>query len=307
MRPVWAVGVFLVVVFLGGALLAPWIYHLVQALAAVLPGLDGLASKPFARYLNRSLLILAIAGLWPFLRATDLASGRGLGLGRRSDWLGQIVWGFLLGLVSLACVVFLVLILGGRAPAAELGLGAMLGHILQAAVVAAVVAPLEEIVFRGALFGALRKTFHWIVALVLSSALYALVHFLERAEPVRSVNWSSGLVVLGSMLHGFRDLELLIPGFLNLTLAGVILALAYQRSGSLHLSIGLHAGWIFWLKTYGAVTQDANQAHIWLFGTGKLINGWLAFAVLGLTLILFSRFLVEEDPHTGWKERRLFS
>ena len=66
--------------------------------------------------------------------------------------------------------------------------------------------------------------------------------------------WNSGLILLPRMLGGFADFHALVPGFFNLTLAGVLLGLAYQRTGNLYFSIGLHAGWIFWLKTYGAFT-----------------------------------------------------
>src|SRR5690349_11779212 len=108
MRPVRAVVVFLVVVFAGGAFLAPWLYHLVQGAATVVPGLDFLAAQPFPRYVNRALLVLALIGLRPFLRATRLSSWQAIGLARRPDGLSQTVWGFSLGLISLACIVFMV-------------------------------------------------------------------------------------------------------------------------------------------------------------------------------------------------------
>ena len=78
------------------------------------------------------------------------------------------------------------------------------------------------------------------------------------------------------MLGGFADFHALVPGFFNLTLAGILLGLAYQRTGNLYFSIGLHAGWIFWLKTYGAFTTGAPHAATWFWGTGKMIDGWLA-------------------------------
>jgi hypothetical protein len=89
------------------------------------------------------------------------------------------------------------------------------------------------------------------------------------------------------MLGGFADFHALVPGFFNLTLAGVMLGLAYQRTGNLYFSIGLHAGWIFWLKTYGAFTISAPHAATWFWGTGKLIDGWLALIVLVVTLVVF--------------------
>ncbi len=307
MRPVRAAALYLVFIFLGGALIAPWVYGFVQSASGFFPGLQSLASKPFPRFVNRSFLILGLIGLVPFLRAAGLDSLRSVGLTRRPDGLSQAGWGFVLGLVSLACVVLIVLVLGGRGAANDRSVGAVLVHSLKAAGTALVVAPLEEVFFRGALFGALRKTFHWTLALVVTSAIYALLHFLERASGPDPVGWSAGFLVLVQMLAGFSDVQKLIPGFFNLTVAGMILGLAYQRFGSLHFSIGLHAGWIFWLKTYGFITVETTTGGAWFFGTGKLINGWLAFIVLVVVLAVLNRVLVEENPQVGWKERKLFS
>ena len=56
--------------------------------------------------------------------------------------------------------------------------------------------------------------------------------------------------------------------------------MAYQRRRTLYFSMGLHAGWIFWVKSYKLVTQPAPGASVAIWGTDKLVDGWLAFAVL---------------------------
>jgi membrane protease YdiL (CAAX protease family) len=89
------------------------------------------------------------------------------------------------------------------------------------------------------------------------------------------------------MLGGFADFYAFVPAFFSLVLAGTLLGLAYQRTGNLYFSIGLHAGWIFWLKTYGAFTASAPHATTCFWGTGKMVDGWLAFVVLAATLALF--------------------
>ena len=100
------------------------------------------------------------------------------------------------------------------------------------------------------------------------------------------------------MLGGFADFHALVPGFFNLTLAGVLLGLAYQRTGNLYFSIGLHAGWIFWLKIYGAVHHRAPRTAIWFWGGGKMIDGWLAFFALAATLVVFKFLpLDQRRPH----------
>jgi uncharacterized protein len=100
------------------------------------------------------------------------------------------------------------------------------------------------------------------------------------------------------MMRGFANWEQIVPGFFNLTLAGALLALAYQRTGNLYFSIGLHAGWIFWLKSYGALTTDVPNANAWLWGTGKMIDGWLALVVLSLTLVVFTCLPLKRETDT---------
>ena len=156
-------------------------------------------------------------------------------------------------------------------------------------------AVLEEILFRGAIFGALRKTCRWQTALLISSAIYAIVHFFSRPQSPAEIHWAAGLALLPAMLRGLVDVEQVVPGFFNLTLAGGLLALAYQRTGNLYCSIGLHAGWIFWLTFYGFLTREVAGADAWFWGTAKLIDGWLALVVLTLALALLLKLLPRRE------------
>ncbi|MGD0745748.1 MAG: CPBP family intramembrane glutamic endopeptidase [Verrucomicrobiota bacterium] len=289
MRVFWALVIYVVVVFFGGALLAPWLYWLAQHFAHSVPKL---ADIPFHRFVDRSFLILALAGVWPLLRALGAKSLRETGLTPPYGQTKKLSGGLLLGFVSLAVVAGVVLISGGRALTGGAPAGKIVGTVLSAAGTAAVVATLEEILFRGGVFGGLRRVFYWPLALGLSSLVYALAHFLQRADFSGAVSWYSGVELLPRLLAGYSDFHALVPGFFNLTLAGVLLGLAYQRTGNLYFSIGLHAGWIFWLKIFGAFTADVHGVAAWFWGTGRMIDGWLAFIVLMLTLAVSSRLPV---------------
>jgi hypothetical protein len=74
-----------------------------------------------------------------------------------------------------------------------------------------------------------------------------------------------------------------------------MLALAYQRTGNLYFSIGLHAGWIFWLKSFGFLTRATAGANAWFWGTSRLIDGWAALIMLGLAYCLFIKSRSRED------------
>ena len=274
MRPVRSLLIYFVLVFVGGALLAPWLYWLTRDLAAHhWPFFDKLASNPFHRFVGRALLGAALLGLWPLLRSCRMLHWRDLGLKAGDRSLTGVAFGFLLGFGSLACVALLAVSLGGRSFNPAHSNAQMMGHVLSAALAAIIVSILEELVFRGALFGILRKVQSWPKALVLSSAVYALAHFLRKADSPGPIDWLSGLALLPKMFQGGPPL---IPAVFTLFVAGAILALAYQRTGALFFSMGLHAGWIFWLKFYGflTVTNTGRQPVHYGARTPSLTAGW---------------------------------
>jgi len=283
-RPLLALAGYLVAVFVGGALLAPWLYAGVQALAPHVPALESLSRMSFGRYVNRGVLITALLGLPLFLRAAGVRSLRDVGFYRRGIPWRRVAGGFALGFVSLAAVCAIALLAGGRRLNLERTPGELAAQFAGALLTAAIVSVIEEMLFRGAIFGGLRRSMPWGAALAISSALYGIVHFMTRPVSPERVDWLSGLRVLPTMLRGMADPDQLVPAFFSLTLAGVVLGLAYHRTGDIFASIGIHAGWIFWLKFYGSLTRSVPgaDAHVW--GTRKLVDGWLAFAALVVVL-----------------------
>lgn len=284
MKPVRALAIYLAAIFLGGALLAPWLYWLVQAGG---PMLAHAAQKPFQRFVTNSFFIVALAGLWPFFRALGAKSAREIGLVNLAGNWRTIPSGVAIGLVSLAPVVVLAVLMGGRVWNTGLTAGRITEKIAGAILTAVGIGVLEEILFRGGVFGGLRRVFYWPFALVVSSLIFAATHFLADATFQGAVQWWSGLAVLPPMLGRFADWQAIVPGFLNLTLAGMLLGLAYQRTGNLYFSIGLHGGWIFWLAIYRVFTRTSPGANTWFWGTSNMIDGWLACLALSFTLALY--------------------
>ena len=222
-----------------------------------------------------------------------------VGLGRVPNRWRLCGWGLGLGFGSLALVAIVGLAVGARILVASRTTWQITAHLTTAGLSAAVVALIEEVLFRGAVYGALRRSMRWQTALVVSSLFYALVHFFQRPEPPAMVGWASGFALLPRMMRGFGDAHQLLPGFLSLTVAGVLLGLAYQRTGNLLFSIGLHAGWIFWLKSYTFLTDEGQGANVWLWGSGKLIDGWFSLLVLSAVLIWCSRILRADPDRSG--------
>lgn len=146
---------------------------------------------------------------------------------------------------------------------------------------------IEEVLFRGILFGALRRVLDWRAALALSSLIYAASHFLSRARVAAPIEWHSGVLALSSMLRAFAEVRELFPGLLTLGLAGGLLGLVCLRSGSLHGAIGLHAGWVFWIKLNAAWSRPAAGAETGFWGGDKIFDGWFGLLALLAMLLLF--------------------
>src|SRR5262245_10343281 len=72
MRPALALWVYLLFVFAGGAMLAPLVHE-------VLSNHTDLARIPFRRIVARCLLMLALLGLWPFVKALGIRSFQDIG------------------------------------------------------------------------------------------------------------------------------------------------------------------------------------------------------------------------------------
>ena len=274
-------GLYLLFIFIGAALVTPWIWRTVQTL---LPS-SALAHYPFHRYVNRALLVLAIAGLWPLVRLRFFPGFFEAGFKRSRTMYRDLIRGSTLGFISLALFVFWVIVAGNREWVPHHQLKQILLHILQSVGAAVVVGVLEELLFRGVVFGVLRRSYGFLFSGVLSSVLYAMVHFFLKPAAPASVGAWTGFEMLVRMASGFADLSALLPSFLNLTLAGFVLSALRERTGALWMSIGLHGGWIFWLKSYAFLTQPRPSTFVSFWGSSALIDGWFAFACLWIGII----------------------
>jgi membrane protease YdiL (CAAX protease family) len=281
MRPARALWAYLIFIFIGAALIAPWVSYALPAL--------GLSGIPFRRVVDRCLLVLALLGLWPFVKALGVRSTEELGLRKYSGAGADLAKGLCIGTVLLGLAAGASLGAGASQFDTERTSGAWLKQIPSAFFTAVIVAFLEEVLFRGAIFGALRRAWNDRAALWSSSAIYAILHFFARPENPSVLTWNSGFIVLGRMLGGFTELPTVIPGFFSLTLLGVIFALAFQRTGALYLSMGIHAALIFWIKLFGFGANPVATANLWFWGTGKLIDGWFCFVLLVFTALWLAR------------------
>ena len=269
MRPARALWGFLIFVFVGAALISPWIHH-----GLVAAGFTGI---PFRRVVNRCLIGLALIGLWPFVKALGVRSRDELGLKKYPQLGRDLMRGLLIGSALLMLAAAVSLAVGASHWVPRVGWGKQIGSAFATAVT---VAMLEEILFRGAIMTAFTRISGAVAGIVVSSGLYGILHFFGRPENPTVVDWKAGFVVLGRMFAGFTEFQQVVPGFFSLTLLGVILALAFRRTGALIMSMGIHAGLVFWVKLFGFATDTTTNANTWFWGTEKLVDGWFSFVLL---------------------------
>jgi len=271
--------VYLCAVLLVGALLAPPLYWAAQSVMAA-GALLWLQKYAFQKYFNRSLLIAAVVLLGPLVRwlgVTDWAT-----MFRSDDlkWT-RFGWGFSVG----ACVM--VLLGGGYVGAGFYQwTGWPPGLVwVKALCSGIVVGLLEESLFRGAIAGLLERSRGAVWGLWGTSGLFAAVHFLKPDPSVKMalVGWGSGFELVPRMFHQFSEPFLLLGGFGTLLVFGLVLGLAARWTGSLWMSIGLHAGLVFVKLVFGKGSERVLERLPWV-GPELQIGLWpvLALALAGV-------------------------
>ena len=280
---------FLGTLFLG-ALLAPPLYWAGHAVAAWGP-LHKLGEFEFRRYFDRAMLVAALVLLWPAVRALRVGSWRDLGLrpdGRR--WR-HLALGFALAAGGLWLLGLGFVEMGWYGPRKVVPWGAMLGFLVAAAAVACV----EEGFFRGALQGLVGRTASAAGALVFVAALFAVLHFLkppEGAVDLGEIGWWSGFEYLPRVFWQWGDLRLVLGGLATLFAVGLVLGYARWRTQALWLPVGLHAGWVFALKSFSATTRHTAPNNLWI--GESLYYGLAPLAVVVLTGLLVAAGLRRE-------------
>ena len=257
-------------VVIGGALIAPPLFWSSRHISPFFAKFD------FEDFFHRSLLICAIAFLWPLLRALGLHSFRDLQLDRNRHAMRDVIGGILLSGLPLLICSFLLLATRIFTLKTVMPWNSLIG-VLGAAIVVPII---EELFFRGLLLGILLRGLRPILATLMASAFFAAIHFLKA--PIRTdevVTWFSGFHSIANSFAQFADPTMVLALFATLFLIGWILADARLRTRSLFLPIGLHSGWILVAGVLGKLTRRSVTMLPWL-GT-NLLTGLLPLA-LGL-------------------------
>jgi len=279
--------IFLVIVLALTGLLSPWFAIATDWVVSRLPGVERF---PFSRIFNRTFMFSGIVLFFlcrPLLRIGNLAELGFVSLRRGG---GDLIRGWSLAVGSLAALLLAMSVAQVFEPYFRLSLSRSLSRSLSALLSGVFAGSLEEIFFRGILFKGMLQNGRLVRAIVLSSLFYSALHFVKPGEPyfVDDFDPLAGFNHLSYTFNSFLEPLDILPGMFGLFLLGVVLSYAFFRTGNLYLAIGLHAGWIFGLKSvrvFGDYTRDDLG---WLFGSSdpKIVSGVAAWIGIISVLLL---------------------
>ena len=249
--------------------------------------LHGVLSFPFDRVLTRSVLLVLLILLIPLWKMVSKETS-GLIFGDFS--FRQFLQSFLIGLFILAIPVVVLLLLEVRLVVLDLQISflSILGILLVGIVLACLIGLFEEILFRGFLYGSLKKRVGGLIATLISSALYSSVHFLKpTGELELPVNWLAGFIYLeqsiGNMILLHQDWD----ARLSLMILGCFFCLVRERF-NLFCCIGLHAAFVVGIAISRQLTTvNLDSQFLGLISSyneiiGQLVSFWLLLLVYAM-------------------------
>ena len=270
-----------------GALLAPPLYWGGNWLAN--HGiLTWLGETPFRKFFHRGLLIAAIALLWPTARWLQVPGLHALGIApnprRWQDALVGFAASFLM-MVALSAVLLALEVVRLRHHVHAF-------DFVKIATSAVVVSILEEWLFRGAILGLLARSMHRYGALLITSALFSILHFLKPndAATTQSVDWLSGFGLIPGSFAQFSQPWLVLGGFTTLFCMAWILGYSRFKTDSLWMAIGLHTGWVFGLMSFNKLTKRLIQDTLPWFGKDLAVGLGSVFVVFLTGVLLWAWF-----------------
>lgn len=139
---------------------------------------------------------------------------------------------------------------------------AIMSLLLPILVVGFAIGGIEELIFRGFIFGELNLDYPITTAAIISSTIFALLHLVWEQKQT-------------------------LPQLPGLFLMGLVLVWAYQIDRqSIGLAWGLHAGWIWGLtclNSSGAIAYNENASPWWIGWYQQPLAGVMGIFCLGAT------------------------
>jgi membrane protease YdiL (CAAX protease family) len=249
----------------------------------------------FAKIFNRTFMISGILLFFFCRRLLGIGRASDLGLTRFRNGGCDIAVGWLLAAGSMALLALVMTLFDVFTPYFRLPLAESIRRCVSALAAGAFAGLLEEVFFRGILFKGLFEQGK-VRAYLGANLFYSALHFVKpgEANSADALDPLAGFRHLASTFAPFLDPLPLLPGMFGLFLLGVVLSFAFSRTANLYLAIGLHAGWVFGLKTLRVFGDFRREELDWMFGSAepKVVSGvfsWIGIVLVAIAVHRFTR------------------
>lgn len=254
----------------------------------IFQGING--QLPLSKIITKATQLFLVLSIFPAMAYLKF-NKHDLGFAEQGVFLKQILSGFGLGFITLMPIFITLYILGINVvdQSEPWTVGFIVKKITLSLLLALLIAVFEESVFRGVLLAGLKKNMPVIAAVLISSAYYAALHFLNSKTkiPFEQVHLSSSFALLGEAFANLLNPEIL-SAFIALLVVGIFLGtLRAQVKESLGLCIGCHACWVWQIKMSKTLfNTDHGSEYIYLVSSydgvvGPLVTVWLSLAIIG--------------------------
>ncbi len=287
------------------SLIAPLIKIFLDSLLPSSPFLADLLkykqeSYDFGRVMRR--IIMAVVLILILLLRKQLMIGSLIKRGIKPirGWREQLQTGFLLGAGLFIFYITILWISGIQTfdPDAKSFTDIIL-RLLTLLLIAGLVGCIEELLFRGFVFQGMLLDMSAASAVCISSLFFSLLHFF-KVKLIVSTGFQPfiGFVII---YHSFKNIIVnfsdIWSSLIGLFLVGSVLSYSFLRTKALYLAIGLHAGWVFLIKTNKLFfDHHAGKNVAWLFGDSYIVTGVLGWVFLLFTFVLI-RFFTKVSHH----------
>jgi membrane protease YdiL (CAAX protease family) len=236
---------------------------------------------PFPRIFDRTVMATLLIAMLFSARDLNLITLLRRGFNHpAAPSIARAIRGFVVAMCAIAILFGLALAVGGGGVGDHEAAAALIPKYFLSAVV---IAFIEEAFFRAFLLGGMKGDFGNSVALIASSAIYAVAHLVRSPARfyVTGYEPGAGLITLAHSIDQFTNPSVAIPTLIGLFLLGIVLGEAYILTGSVYFSIGLHCGFVLGAKLWPKIILNRAAIPWWIAGGGAipLIGGATAWTI----------------------------
>jgi membrane protease YdiL (CAAX protease family) len=243
---------------------------------------------PFHRMGERIGMLALVIGFILVARRVGLSDKQSVGYALpRPLFIREMLIGLGIGVVGMLLVVAIMTALGllDWSEASTVTAGKLTKIIFNRFLSGIAVGFIEETMLRGVMFAAIARESGTRSAVLLTSVIYAAVHFFASYHIAPDqVTSHSGIDLLAGTLQRFSTPLDIADAFICLFAVGVLLAAIRAKTGNIAACIGLHAGWVWIILTAHELTKPVrDQPLSFLLSQFDGFVGWLVFAWIVLT------------------------